>query len=293
MDVIGYLGLGVMGTGMSGNLIDKYNGKVYGYDPVAEVLDRFEQRGGTRATSAEDLYKNCNVIMMCLPTNQIVKETIKHILEISRPGTIIVDMGATAPHIICELHEMASEKGLFLLDAPVSGGTAGAEAGTLAIMCGGEKTVFDRVLPYLKMMGKTVTYVGPSGCGDVAKLANNIIVNVGLMTAGEAFAFAKKAGVDSRVLFEAMRGGVAETAILNLRAPIIFSREFLPATARATIAMKDAVNAVDMAKSMGVEIPLTEMLLDRYRWMVEQGIGNEDHSAIVKYYEDSMGVVIE
>lgn len=293
MEKLGYLGLGVMGYGMASNLIDKHADTVYGYDPVPEARERFAARGGCALEDARELYRTCNIIMMCLPSNAIVQATIEDIIATARPGTTIVDMGATAPHIIRELHAKAAEQGMYLLDAPVSGGSAGAEAGTLAIMCGGEPEVFEHVLPYLQMVGGTITHVGGPGCGDVAKLANNMIVNTGLLTIGEAFAFAKKAGVDARTLYAAMEGGAAESAILNLRASMIFERRFTPPTARATIGYKDAVNALDLAKELGVELPLTEMLADRYQWMVNHGIGEEDHSAIVKYYEDSMGVTIE
>lgn len=292
MEKIGYLGLGVMGYGMTSNLIDKYDGPIYGYDPAPEAMGRFLSRGGIGVTNPEEIYQNCSIILLCLPTNALVQSTVERILELAQPGTTIADMGATAPHIIRELHQKAMERGIHLLDAPVSGGASGAAAGTLAIMCGGERDVFERMKPYLQMMGGTVTYVGESGCGDVAKLANNMIVNIGLMTAGEAFAFAKKAGVDARTLLEAMRGGVAETAILKLRAPTILNRAFVPASARMTIAMKDAVNALDLADDLGVDLPLTRLLVDRYRWMLDAGLEEEDHSAIVKYYEDAMGVTI-
>jgi 2-hydroxy-3-oxopropionate reductase len=129
---------------------------------------------------------------MCLPTNAIVKATITEIMEIARPGTILVDMCSTSPYVIQDLHKTALEKGFHLLDSPVSGGEIGANGGSLVIMCGGEREVFETVKPYLQMMGKTVTYLGPSGCGSTAKVANNMMVGIHLLAWAEAFAFAKK-----------------------------------------------------------------------------------------------------
>lgn len=126
-------------------------------------------RGGKVLDDAKTLYKTCDIIFMCLPTNAIVKATITEIMETARPGTTIVDMGSTSPYVIQELHAAAVEKGFHLLDSPVSGGETGANGGTLVIMCGGEKGVFDEVRPYLLMMGKTATYMGPSGCGSTAQ----------------------------------------------------------------------------------------------------------------------------
>ena len=160
MKTLGYLGLGVMGYGMTGNLIDKSGCDIYGYDPVPALRERFAARGGKVLDDAKTLYKTCDIIFMCLPTNAIVKATITEIMETARPGTTIVDMGSTSPYVIQELHAAAVEKGFHLLDSPVSGGETGANGGTLVIMCGGEKEVFDEVRPYLLMMGKTATYMG-------------------------------------------------------------------------------------------------------------------------------------
>ena len=144
MKNIGYLGLGVMGYGMTDNLIRKTDADtvVWGYDPVEAARDRFGANGGKVAASAEELYRSCDVIFMCLPTNAILKATVTDIMNTARPGTIIVDMGASSPYVIRELHATALEKGFSLLDAPVSGGKPGADAGTLVIMCGGEPEVF-------------------------------------------------------------------------------------------------------------------------------------------------------
>ena len=256
-----------MGYGMTGNLIDKSGCDIYGYDPVPALRERFAARGGKVLDDAKTLYKTCDIIFMCLPTNAIVKATITEIMETARPGTTIVDMGSTSPYVIQELHAAAVEKGFHLLDSPVSGGETGANGGTLVIMCGGEKEVFDEVRPYLLMMGKTATYMGPSGCGSTAKVANNMMVGIHLCAMGEAFAFAKKAGLDPQTLFDAIKGGFVH--------------------------LKDINNAMDVAAHLGVELPMTEIVKEQMDWMDARGMIDEDQCALAKYYEDAMGVEIK
>ena len=292
MKTLGYLGLGVMGYGMTGNLIDKSGGPVYGYDPVPALRERFAQRGGRAVDDARTLYETCDLIFMCLPTNAIVQATITEIMETARPGTTIVDMGSTSPYVIQELHSTAVEKGFRLLDSPVSGGEAGANGGTLVIMCGGEREVFDNVKPYLEMMGKTVTYMGPSGCGSTAKVANNMIVGIHLCAMGEAFAFAKKAGLDPKTLFAAIRGGAAQSAVLDAKAPKLLARDF-SASARIAVHLKDINNAMEVAARLGVELPLSGIVKEQMDWMDAHGMIDEDQCALAKYYEDAMGLEIK
>ena len=292
MKTLGYLGLGVMGYGMTGNLIDKSGGPVYGYDPVPALRERFAQRGGRAVDDARTLYETCDLIFMCLPTNAIVQATITEIMETARPGTTIVDMGSTSPYVIQALHAAAVEKGFRLLDSPVSGGEAGANGGTLVIMCGGEREVFDNVKPYLEMMGKTVTYMGPSGCGSTAKVANNMIVGIHLCAMGEAFAFAKKAGLDPKTLFAAIRGGAAQSAVLDAKAPKLLARDF-SASARIAVHLKDINNAMEAAARLGVELPLSGIVKEQMDWMDAHGMIDEDQCALAKYYENSMGVEIK
>ena len=292
MKAIGYLGLGVMGYGMTSNLIDKSGAAVYGYDPVPALRERFARRGGTALETGRELYESCGIIFLCLPTNAIAKAVMTEILEFAKPGTTLVDMGSTSPYVIQELHSTAVEKGFRLLDSPVSGGEAGANGGTLVIMCGGEREVFDNVKPYLEMMGKTVTYMGPSGCGSTAKVANNMIVGIHLCAMGEAFAFAKKAGLDPKTLFAAIRGGAAQSAVLDAKAPKLLARDF-SASARIAVHLKDINNAMEAAARLGVELPLSGIVKEQMDWMDAHGMIDEDQCALVKYYEDAMGVEIQ
>lgn len=294
MNNIGYLGLGVMGYGMTDNLMKKCGTDtvVWGYDPVEAARARFAANGGKAVADAKALYRACDVIFMCLPTNAILKATITEIMETARPGTAIVDMGASSPYVIRELHAKAVEKGFQLVDAPVSGGKAGADAGTLAIMCGGEQEAFDRVRPYLEMMGKTVTRMGGSGCGSTAKVANNMMVGIHLLAMGEAFAFAKKAGLDPATLFEAIRCGFAQSAVMDEKVPKTLRRDF-SATARIAVHLKDMNNAMELAEHLGVDLPLSRIVKEHMDWMDERGMIDEDQCALVKVYEEAMGVTIE
>ncbi len=292
MKTIGYLGLGIMGYGMTSNLIDKSGTTVYGFDPVPALRERFEQRGGKAVSNAEELYRTCDIIFMCLPTNAIVKATITDIMNTARPGTIIVDMGSTSPYVIQELHTTALEKGFHLLDSPVSGGETGANGGSLVIMSGGEQEVFEEVKPYLLMMGKSATYMGSSGCGSTAKIANNMMVGIHLLAMDEAYAFATKAGLDPKTLFDAIRGGFAQSAVMDLKVPKILSRDF-SASARIAVHLKDVNNAMELAEHLGVEIPMTKMVKEQMDWMYDHGMIDEDQCALVKYYEDAMDVEVK
>ncbi|HBD65011.1 MAG TPA: hypothetical protein DC038_11330, partial [Clostridiales bacterium] len=207
-------------------------------------------------------------------------------------GTVIVALSSTAPSVIRDMYPNCREAGISLLDSPVSGGEAGAVAGTLAIMCGGEKHVFDEVEPLLHHIGKTATYMGGTGCGAVAKLANNMIVGCNIGAVGEALAFAVKAGLDPMTLYNAIKDGFAGSAVLDSKAPKIISRNF-EASARIAVHQKDLKNAVDLADELNIEIPMSRMIFDYMNEMESDGMVNEDHCAIAKVYEKRMGVEIK
>ncbi len=292
MSKIGFVGLGNMGLGMALNLVKKSGQPVLGYDVVEALRSRFAEGGGALAPDGDSLYRDCDVIFLSLPTNEIVRAEITKILETAKAGTVIVDTSSSSPYIIRELHEKALEKGLFLLDSPVSGGQSGANEGTLVIMVGGEKEAFDKVEPYLLMMGKAATYMGPSGCGDLAKIANNMMVGIHLSAMGEAFAFATKAGLDPAVLFQAIHGGFAQSAVMVDKVPKILNRDFEPG-ARIAVHLKDIDNALEAAAHLKLDLPGTRMVKDQMSWIKAQGLIDEDQGAMVKYYEDAMAVEVK
>ncbi|MDI6707063.1 MAG: NAD-binding protein, partial [Bacillota bacterium] len=195
-------------------------------------------------------------------------------------------------HVIREMYKKASEVGIKLIDSPVSGGEAGAIAGTLVLMCGGDREVFEEVSPLLLCMGRAATYMGQSGCGSIAKLANNMIVGCNIAAVAESFAFATKAGLDPQVLFEAIKDGFAGSAVLYSKAPKIITRDF-SASARIAVHQKDLKNAMRLAEELGVEIPMSKMVLGYMNEMDAEGKANEDHCAIAKIFEKNMGVEIK
>lgn len=290
MQNIGFIGLGVMGLPMAINLMQKGGrSQVTGFDVSEERRELFRQAGGIPAHSIRDVCLACDCIFLCLPKNELVESVVAEILRESPAGTVVTDMGSTSPALIRKLAAQAREKGISLLDSPVSGGETGAIAGTLAIMSGGDKASFDAVRPYLERMGATVTYMGGSGNGSTAKVVNNMIVGIHLAALGEAFCFARKAGLDAGTLFEAIRGGFAGSSVMEIKAPRLISRDY-SASARTAVHKKDLDNAGDLAKLLGVDIPLSMKVLDYMNQLEAMGRIDEDHCAVARIYERDMGL---
>ncbi len=289
---IGFIGLGVMGLPMSLNLLKKCDYSIMGYDVFREKRSIFTGNGGRSPEHVDEIYQNCDIIFLCLPSNDLVKSTIQDIIDIGKKGKIIVDLSSTSPSVIQEMYEKARQVGISVLDCPVSGGEPGAIAGTLVMMCGGDQEEFDVVSPLLHCMGSSVTYMGKSSSGSIAKLVNNMIAGCYLGAMSEGLAFAVKAGLDPETLFNAIKDGYAGSPLFAVKAPKIMSRNF-EASARIAVHQKDLKNAVQLADELQVEIPLSKMVLDYMNEMEELGQVNEDHCAIAKIYENRMGVEIK
>ncbi len=290
MNKIGFLGLGVMGLPMAINVVKKSGLPVMGNDVNKERLSQFVEAGGIVAESNEQIYKECDVILQILPTHEIIKNSVREAIKYGKPGNIIVDLSSTAPDIILELYKEVKEAGMFLLDSPVSGGNPLAWAGTLAIMTGGDKEAFDKVQPILACMGNPV-YTGSAGSGDITKLVNNIIGGAGLVAYCEAYAFAAKAGIDLQTTFDATRCGFAGGPQYDNKIPKLIKRDYEPG-ARVAVHRKDIINAKHFAHKLGVDLPLTDVILMVMDWMNDNGHINEDQIAMVKYYEDKMNVKV-
>ena len=288
MKKIGFIGLGVMGLPMSRNLIERSGQKIYGFDVAEDRLALFARYGGTVMESAEDMYKECDVIFQILPTHAIISESIEKAVRYGKPGNIVVDMSSTAPDIITGLYEKAKAEGIYLLDSPVSGGDVLAEKGALAIMAGGDREAFDSVEPLLCCMGSP-TYTGKSGSGSLTKLVNNMLVGAMVVGLGEAYAFAEKSGLDLELVFNATRNGFVGGPMYASKAPKIISRDFTPG-ARVAVHKKDIINAQNHAAQLGIELPMTDVVLDVMNWMDENGYINEDQSALIRYFEAKMGI---
>ena len=290
MKKIGFLGLGVMGLSMALNVSKKIGVEVIGYDVSETQLHRYREMGGTVAASAEELYSTCDVLLQMLPTHAIIQHSVEEAIRLGRPGNIIVDLSSAAPDIILDLNKKAMNAGMFLLDSPVSGGNPMAIAGTLAIMTGGDKEVFESVKPLLECMGHPV-YTGGSGSGSVTKLVNNMVAGAYMVVIAEAYAFAAKAGIDLQTTFEATRGGFAGGPVYENKVPKLIKRDFEPG-ARVAVHRKDILNAKHFAHHMGVDTPMTDVVLMVMDWMNDNGHIDEDQIAMVKYYEDKMDVTV-
>ena len=279
----GFIGLGVMGLYMALNL-NKYEGsETIAYDIREDRRRMYEEAGGTAVTDIEEIYRCCDVIFQMLPTHETIINSVKEAMRLGKNGAVIVDMSSAAPDIIISLEEQVRNAGMHLLDSPVSGGNPMAIAGTLSIMTGGEREVFDRVRPLLETMG-SATYTGPSGSGDAIKLINNMIGGAMLAAISEAYALAEKSGLDLDTVFEATRGGFAGGPLYENKVPKIISRDFEPG-ARIAVHYKDILNVVHYAEKAGADIPVTMDVKKIMGWMMENGYADEDQAAMIRYYE--------
>ena len=260
---IGFIGLGIMGKPMALNLINAGHTLTVN-DLNQAAVKTLVDAGAIAAKSAKEVAENSEVIITMLPASKHVQFVVQGengILAGAKKGSIIIDMSSITPTVSKALAEEAAEKGVGFLDAPVSGGETGAINGTLAIMVGGKEDIFESAKPVLYDMGKAVTLVGDSGCGVTAKLANQIIVNLNIAAMSEALVLAAKAGIDIDKMYQAIRGGLAGSAVLDAKVPLILERNFVPGGTMA-INMKDITNVMDTAHDIDVPLPLSSHLLE-------------------------------
>ena len=288
MDKIGFIGLGAMGFPMAVNLVKKTDSKIYGFDVVKEKRIQFREAGGFPVENTTEIYEECDIVLQSLPNHKTVIDSIKGEIEFGKRGNVIIDLSSTAPHIIQELYKETKNAGISLLDSPVSGGVPMAEAGTLAIMTGGDKTAYDKVEWILQILGRPI-YVGGSSQGSLIKLVNNMMGGAYLIAQAEAYAFAEKAGLDLNTVFEATRNGFVGGPLYENKIPKLIKRDFEPG-GRVAIHRKDIINAKQYAHKMGVDLPLTDVVLMIMDWMNDNGHVNEDQIAMVKYYENKMQI---
>jgi len=282
---IGFIGLGIMGRPMAKNLI-KAGYKLVVFDKFAK-FDDFVALGATSASSSKEVTSKSDLIITMLPNSPHVKEVILGeggVLESGKSGQIVVDMSSIAPSVSVEVGVALTAKGMLFLDAPVSGGEPKAVDGTLAIMVGGDQKTFDTVKPVLDKMGSSVILVGGIGAGNVAKLANQIVVALNIAAVSEAFVLATKAGVDPAKVFDAIKGGLAGSTVMNAKVPMILDGNFKPGF-RIELHIKDLQNALDTGHNLNVPLPLTANVMETLQALKMDGMASNDHSAIVRFYE--------
>ncbi len=283
---IGFIGLGIMGKPMSKNLLKA------GYDlTVCDInkaaVDEVVALGAKSAASPKAVAAQTEIIITMLPNSPHVKTVVlgeNGVIEGARPGTIVMDMSSIAPLAAQEVGKALAAKGVEMLDAPVSGGEPKAIDGTLSIMVGGKQAIFDECLPILKCMGASAVLVGDIGAGNVTKLANQIVVALNIAALSEALVLATKAGVDPELVFNAIKGGLAGSTVMNAKAPLMLDRKFDPGF-RINLHIKDLANVMETAHDVGVPLPLTAGVMEILQALKIDGLGNADHGAIVKYYE--------
>ena len=282
---IGFIGLGIMGRPMAKNLI-KAGNKLIVYDKIAN-LDEFKPLGAEIAKSNKEVASKSDIIITMLPNSPHVKEAVLGeggVIEGVKKGAIVVDMSSIAPSASQEIAKALKEKDVEMLDAPVSGGEPKAIDGSLAIMVGGDKAAFEKVKDILAKMGSSVTHVGAIGSGNVVKLANQIIVALNIAAVSEAFVLATKAGVNPQAVFDAIKGGLAGSTVMNAKVPMILDGNFKPGF-RIELHIKDLQNALDTAHELNVPIQLTASVMEVLQALKVDGFAANDHSAIVRYYE--------
>lgn len=291
---IGFIGLGIMGKPMSRNLL-KAGFELIVYDIDETAVKIIEKAGAKPASSPKEVAQNSNVIITMLPKASIGKSVLEDengILSGIKENSVVIDMSSVSPVASKEFAQMVEAKKCKFLDAPVSGGEIGAVNATMAIMIGGDEAVVERVRPILEALGKSITVVGPNGSGSVAKLANQIMVNLNIAAVAEALVLATKAGADPKRVFEAVRGGFAGSAVLEEKAPMMYSRNF-KAGGPIYINLKDITNVVATADELDVPLILTPQLKEIMISLKATGHNNDDHSSIVQFYEKIAGVTVK
>lgn len=290
---IGFIGLGIMGKPMAKNLLSAgYELNIF--DVVSEAVEEVARKGGVPFSSSREVAEHSDIIITMLPNSPQVKTVLEEkdgVLAGMKPGTIIIDMSSIDPTVSVELEKKVAAAGGEMLDAPVSGGEPKAIDGTLSIMCGGKREVFAKVEDILKKMGSSVVLVGEIGSGNMTKLANQIIVALNIAAVSEALTLAAKSGVKPESVFRAIRGGLAGSTVMEAKTPMMLEGNFKPGF-RIELHIKDLNNAMHASEAVGMQLPLTQSVLEMLKKLQQEGLGKADHSALVKYYEEKEGIEV-
>jgi 2-hydroxy-3-oxopropionate reductase len=282
---IAFIGTGLMGYPMASNLLKKkLNLKVF-----SRTLDKakpLEKLGAHISTSLGEAVKDTDIIITMLTDDEAVEIVLgdKEFLNNLKPSSTVIDMSSIKPKIAIQFGKILEEKGISFLDAPVSGGTIGAEDGSLAIMVGGEQKTFDYAFDTLKIMGNP-TLVGPIGSGQVSKLANQIIVGVTIGAVAEAITLCEKAGVDANKFIKALSGGFADGKILQNHGKRMIDKDFSP-KGKVSTHLKDMNNILECAGDFDTKLPISSLIKEMFNSLVERGNDNDDHSALYKEIEN-------
>ena len=291
---IGFIGLGIMGKPMAKNLL-KAGYEVCVNDFKQESIDELVAAGATSAANNADVAKNVEVVITMVPNSPNVRAALldeNGVIYGATKDTVIIDMSSIDPveskKISAELKE---KKGIEMLDCPVSGGEPKAIDGTLSIMCGGKKEIFDKYKELLEAMGSSVVYVGEIGSGNVAKLANQMVVAANIGICAEAMTFAKKMGTDPELVYQAIRGGLAGSTVMDAKVPMMLEGNYNPGF-RIDLHIKDLNNALNASHAINMPVPMTAHMMEVMQELKNHDEGSCDHDDIIRYYERMTGVSI-
>ncbi len=291
---IGFVGLGIMGKPMARNLM-KAGYSLTVYDIVGEPVEELVTEGAARGANSKEVAAGTDKIITMLPDSADSERVIlgpDGVLEGARPGSVVIDMSSIAPLVSQKIGAECAAKGVEFLDAPVSGGEPGAINGTLAIMVGGKQEVFDQCTDLLNIMGANVVLTGEVGAGNITKLANQIIVAANIEALSEAMVLAQKAGVDPEKVFNAIRGGLAGSAVMEAKGPMMLDRNFR-AGFRIRLHQKDLRNVLQTGQELNVPLPVTALVQQMLGALVNDGEADADHSAILHFLEDLAKVEVK
>ena len=295
---IGFIGLGIMGSGMAANLLRAgFNVTVWNRTPAR--ITPLAEAGAAVADDPAAVAESSTIIIICVSDTPDVEEVIlggqgtgsRSMLQSIRSGSLIIDCSTISPNATKELAAQLETKGAWMLDAPVSGGSEGAAKGTLSIMVGGDEAQVARAMPVLQAMGKTITHVGGQGAGQMAKLVNQILVVVTMQAVGEALLLAQAGGLDVERTLAAVGGGAAGSWMLNNRGPQVINRDWRPGFT-IDLQQKDLRLVLEAADQLGVPLPSTAQVFQYYRALQQLGLGGEGNHALVKALERLAGMEI-
>ncbi len=283
---VGFIGLGIMGKPMAKNLL-KAGHELVVLDINKSVVEELKALGAETAETPAEVASKVKKVITMLPNSPEVKQVALGkggLIEGASKGSVLIDMSSIAPLASREIAAVLAEKGMDMLDAPVSGGEPKAIEGTIAVMVGGRKEVFDTNYDLMMAMAGSVVYVGEIGAGNTAKLCNQVVVALNIAAVSEALVLAQKAGVNPDLVYQAIRGGLAGSTVMDAKAPMMLDRNYKPGF-RIDLHIKDMANVLETSRSVGVPLPLASQVMEIMQAIKQDGCGVEDHSSIVKFYE--------
>lgn len=291
---IGFIGIGAMGKPMALNLL-KAGHELFVYDVVAAAVAELVNQGAKSCQSPKELAQNTDAVITMLPNSKIVESTVtgeKGLLAGSRPGQVLIDMSSVSAGSTKQMAKLAKEKGVGYVDAPVSGGVAGATAGTLTIMVGGEADDVQKAQPILQVLGKNINHVGGVGAGDSIKVVNNLLLGINMAAVAEALVLGVKSGLSPQVMLDIIKGSSGRSYALEAKGPGFILKNNFAAGFAIDLQYKDLELATETAKSLGMPLPLGAMSQQIFEMARAKGLGREDISAVIKVWEELVGVQV-